>query len=114
MYNKVADSGDVLIQKQRSSIVDTHEPVIAIPLPPSYPQMASPHKSQISPIGHRQGEHRSVSFGLHHVNSVSTAVGYCIMKDTRQPFLRSVSSEPGDDTLPSASLQNSGQLVLIY
>jgi hypothetical protein len=32
VYKKVADSGDVVIEKLGFSIVDTHEPVIAIAL----------------------------------------------------------------------------------
>jgi hypothetical protein len=31
-YNKVADSGDVVIEKQGFAIVDTHETAIATPL----------------------------------------------------------------------------------
>jgi len=34
VYNKVADEGGVVIEKQDFSIVDTHEPVIAMPLHP--------------------------------------------------------------------------------
>jgi hypothetical protein len=33
VYNKDADSGDVVTQEQGFSIVDTHEPAIAIPPP---------------------------------------------------------------------------------
>ena len=32
MYKKVADSGDVVIEKQGFSIVDIHEPALATPL----------------------------------------------------------------------------------
>jgi hypothetical protein len=31
-YNKVVVSGDVVIEKQGFSIIDTHEPAIAMPL----------------------------------------------------------------------------------
>jgi hypothetical protein len=34
VYNKVADSGDVAIQEQRSSTFDRHELAIAMPLSP--------------------------------------------------------------------------------
>jgi hypothetical protein len=37
MYNKVADSGDVVTQKLGFSIVDTHGPVIAMPQSPVFP-----------------------------------------------------------------------------
>jgi hypothetical protein len=34
VYNEVADSGDVVTEKQDFSILDTHEPMTAMPLPP--------------------------------------------------------------------------------
>ncbi len=34
VYKKVADSGNLVIQRQGFSIVDTHEPAIAMPLFP--------------------------------------------------------------------------------
>jgi hypothetical protein len=34
VYNEVADSGDVVTEKQDFSIFDTHEPMTAVPLPP--------------------------------------------------------------------------------
>jgi hypothetical protein len=34
VYKKVADSGDVVIEKQGFSIVDTHGPAIAMPPTP--------------------------------------------------------------------------------
>jgi hypothetical protein len=71
-YNKVADSGDVVIQKQGFSIVDTHEPAIAIPLRFVFLHMdSSPHRNQIFPVGRHQELRRFVSPGLHHITSVS-------------------------------------------
>jgi len=43
VYRLVADSGDVVIQRRRFSIVDTHEPVIAIPLYSSCVHMMVSH-----------------------------------------------------------------------
>jgi hypothetical protein len=74
-YNKVADSGDVVIQEQGFSIVDTHEPAIAIPRFPLrfvFLHMdPSPHRNQIFLVGHRQEVRQFVSPGLHHIASVS-------------------------------------------
>ena len=36
MYKEVADSDDVVTQEQGFSIVDTHEPATAMPLPPFF------------------------------------------------------------------------------
>ena len=75
-YNTVADSGDLVIQKQGFSIVDTHEPAIAIP--PSICLHAidsRPHRNQMFLIGRRQGVRRFVSPGLHHITSVNSHSG---------------------------------------
>jgi hypothetical protein len=73
VYNKVADSGDVVIQEQGFSIVDTHGPAIAIPLPLVfvYSMDSFPHKNQIFPVGRHQEARRFLSPGLHHITSVS-------------------------------------------
>src|SRR6266436_4798802 len=106
VYKLVADSGNVEIQRQRVSIVDTHEPVTAMPLSPSCLHMIDPHpcKNQIFLVGRHQGVRRFVSPGLHHIKS-AVIVGRCIRK-TYLDLVRFVSSESGDDYLPSASLLN--------
>ena len=70
VHNKVADSGDVVIQKQGFSIVGTHEPTIAMPLLSFVRCMIYlwSYRYQIFPIGSRQGVRRFVSLGLHHIN----------------------------------------------
>ena len=74
MYNKVADSGEVVTQEQGFSIVGTHERAIATPLSPvclnaidSYP-----HRNQIFLVGRHQEIRQFVSSGLHQVKSVSS------------------------------------------
>jgi hypothetical protein len=72
VYNKVADSGDVVIQKQGSSIVDTHEPAIAILLSPFwflYGILDISYKNRIYPVERYQEVRRLVSPGLHHISS---------------------------------------------
>jgi hypothetical protein len=77
VYNKVAISGDVVIEKPRFSIVDTHEPVIAMPLSPFCLHIMDsyPHKNQIFLVGRHQEVRRFVSPGLHHIKSVSSHCG---------------------------------------
>ena len=70
VYNKVGDSDDVVIERQGFSILDRHEPAIAMPLSPFclYMRMIdSPlYKNQIFLVGRSQGVSRFVSPGLHH------------------------------------------------
>jgi hypothetical protein len=78
VYNKVADSSDVVIQEQLFSIVDTHEPAIAMH-PHAFLREESDipsYRNQIFPEGYHQGVRRFVSHGLHHITSVS---GHCGM-----------------------------------
>jgi hypothetical protein len=77
VYNKVADSGDVVIQEQDSSIVDTHEPAIAIPLHLVFQKASDidPYKNRICLEGRHQGVRRFVSPGLHDMTSVSNHCG---------------------------------------
>ena len=76
VYKKVADSGDVVIQKRGFSIVDTHEPAIATPLSPFFldTMNSNPHRYRISLIGRHQGVLRFVLSGLH-ITSVSSHCG---------------------------------------
>jgi hypothetical protein len=73
VYNKVGDSGDVVIEKQGLSIVDTHGPAIAI-----YPSLSFhmvdfySDRNQRFQGGRRQEVRRLVSPGLHHIMSVSS------------------------------------------
>jgi hypothetical protein len=72
VYNKVGDSGDVVIQEQGFSIFGTHEPEIAMLLLPSFYTMDPyPHRNQIFLVGRHQEVPRFVSPGLHHITSVS-------------------------------------------
>jgi hypothetical protein len=77
MNRKVADSGDEVIQKQGSSIFDTHEPAIAMHLSPYglYMMDAKSYKNQIFLVGRHQGVYRFVSPGLHHITSASSHSG---------------------------------------
>ena len=77
MYNKVADSGDVVMQERGFSIVDTHEPGIAM-LPLSillHMMNASSYRNQIFLVAGHQGVRRFVSTDLHHTTSVSSYCG---------------------------------------
>jgi hypothetical protein len=70
MYNKVADPGDVVIQKRGFSTFkfDTHELANAMHLYPFLWQEAnvsSSRRSQICLVGRHQGVGRFVSPGLH-------------------------------------------------
>ena len=76
MYNKVADSSDVVIQERGFSIVDTHEPEFAMPLSPfCYMTDTYSYEIQIFPVGHHQEAHLFVPPGLHHITSVSSHCG---------------------------------------
>jgi hypothetical protein len=75
VYNKVADSSDVVIEKLGFSIVDTHEPAIAIPLSLFFHLVYMEYKNEIFPVGRHQGVRRFVSPGLHHIKSVSSYCG---------------------------------------
>jgi len=74
VYKLVADSDDVVIQTRGFSIVDTHEPAIAMPLSPFCIQVIDlcPYRNQIYLVGHHQGVRRFVSPGLHHIKSASS------------------------------------------
>jgi hypothetical protein len=78
VYNKVGDPGDVVIEKQGFSIVDIHEPALAMPLPAVCLQAidSHSHRNQIFLVGHHQEVRRFDSPGLHHITSVSN---YCEM-----------------------------------
>jgi hypothetical protein len=82
MYNKVADSGDVVIREQGFSIVGIHGPAIAMPQLPlcshvikikchEMPVDAYPHRNRIFLAGRRQEVRPCDSSGLHFIISVS-------------------------------------------
>jgi hypothetical protein len=79
VYKKVAGSGGVVIEKQGFSIVDTHEPAIAMPLHAFLQEESDIHislyRNQIFPVGRHQGVRLFVSPGLHHITSVSSHCG---------------------------------------
>jgi hypothetical protein len=77
VYNKVADSDDVVIEKQGFSIFDTHEPAIAKPRSPFclHVTQIDSHRNQIFLVGRHQEVCRFVSPGLHHIMSVSSHGG---------------------------------------
>jgi len=77
VYIKVADSDDVVIQKQGFAIFDTHEPVIAMPVSSFclHTINSYPHRNQIFPKGRHQEVRRFVPLGLHHLTSVSSHSG---------------------------------------
>jgi hypothetical protein len=74
VHNKVADSGDVVIHEQGFSIVDTHEPAIAISLLSLSPRLlmvnTSSHRNQKFLVGPHQEVCRFDSPGLNHIKSV--------------------------------------------
>jgi hypothetical protein len=74
VYDKVADSGDTAIEKQGSSIVDTHEPAIAMS-PSTGCLCMNPYRNQIFQVGPHQRVRPVVSPGLHHITSVSSHCG---------------------------------------
>ena len=86
VYKKVGDPDDVVIEKQGFSIVDTHGPVLAIPLlslcrhPNDSPR---PRRDKIFPVGCHRGVFRFVRPGLHHVTSSEVIAGRRAMKDIR-------------------------------
>src|SRR6266436_8428104 len=86
VYKLVADSGDVLIQRRRFSIVDTHEPPVAMLLSSSCfrKRKSYPYKNQIFLVGRHQGVRRFVSPGLHHIKSVSSHCRTLHKKDIRR------------------------------
>ena len=77
MYKKVADSGDVVIEKQGFSIVDTHGSAIAISLPTFclHAIDSDPHRNQTFLVGRHQEVRRFVSPHLHHIALVSNHCG---------------------------------------
>ena len=85
-YKLVAHSGDVLTQRQHFSIVDTHEPEIAMPLSQFCLHMMDsyPYKNQIFPVGLHQGVRRFVSPCLRHIKSIGTHCGTLHKKYTRR------------------------------
>src|SRR6266849_2534840 len=97
--NKVAVSGDVMIQKLGFSIVDTHEPAVSMPLSSFCIHMEwSSYKNQIFLEGRHQEVRRFVSPGLHHITSVMVIAGCRAMKTyVDSEFVWLVSSKPGDD-----------------
>jgi hypothetical protein len=74
---KVADPDDVVIEKRGFSIVDTHEPAIAMPLLPFslHPIDSNPHRTQKFLVGRHQEVRRFVSPCLHHITLVSSHCG---------------------------------------
>jgi hypothetical protein len=77
VYNKVGDSGDVVIEKQGFSIVDTHGPAIAKSLTPFCSEKIDfyTRRDQICPIGHHREVRRFGSPGLHRITPVSSHYG---------------------------------------
>jgi hypothetical protein len=75
--NEAGDSGDVVIEKQGFSIVDTHEPAIAKSLSPFFSETIDSytHSGQIFPIERRQEVRRFGSPGLRHITLVSNHHG---------------------------------------
>ena len=70
VYKKVGDSDDVVIEKQGFSIVDTHEPAIAISLLSlCLHTIDCPHGNQIFSVGRHRGVFRFDRPGLHHITS---------------------------------------------
>jgi hypothetical protein len=76
VYKQVADPGDVMIQKQGFSIVDTHEPAFAMSFAFGFQVMIHPNRNQIFLEGRHREVRRFVSPGLHHIKLVS---GHCGM-----------------------------------
>ena len=85
MYNKVGDSVDMVIEKQGFSIVDTHEPVLAISLRSlclHRNDSPHPHRNEIFSVGCHRGVFRFVRPGLHHI-TLSVIARCRAMKDIR-------------------------------
>ena len=84
VYSKVADSGDVAIQKPSLSTVGTRVPVIATTLSSfsksgyrtlcRYPDIW-PHRNRILLGGHHLGARRSFPSGLHRMIRIESALG---------------------------------------
>ncbi len=74
------------MQKQCFSIVDTHEPAIAMPLSPFWVQVMEsyPRKNKIFLVGRHQGVRRFVSPRLYHIKSVSGHCGALHKEDIRR------------------------------
>ena len=76
LCNKVADGGEVVIQKQRFAIADRHAPESATT--PSPFLRFDPHQyrnnipREILPVGHHQGGYQLISPGLRRIESVSS------------------------------------------
>ena len=79
VYNKVADLNDVVIENRGVSIVDTHEPAIAMPLSPFCLHTAwldsYPHRNQIFLVGRHREVRPFALPGLHRIMSVSSHGG---------------------------------------
>lgn len=73
-YKKVPDPVDVVIQEQRSSIVDRHEPADANDLSPFcyYMMETNAYRNQIFLIRRHQEVRRFESLGLHRITSVTS------------------------------------------
>jgi hypothetical protein len=84
VYNKVSDSGDEVIEKLGFSIVDTHEPAVAILLPVFFYMVYLEYKNEIFLVGRHQGVRRVASPGLHHIKSVIAGCRNRVMKDLRR------------------------------
>ena len=70
-----------------------------------------PDRNQIFLIGLHQGGSRLVSSGLHRIESVISSRG--IKREAHVGFARFVSSQSGDDYLPSTSLRNANLIKLM-
>ena len=114
MYNKVADSGDVVIQGQGISIVDIHEPAIAMPLPPLFLHAMNryPHRNKIFLIRrHQELRRRSYYITL---RQLVTHLRDVAQQKTYMDPGYVLSSESSENSLPSASLQSGDILRSIY
>ena len=86
VYNKVAVSGDVAIEKQDLSTVDTHGPATAMHVHAILQKESDirSYRNRIFPVGRHQEVCQFVSPGLHHIISVSRhqiIAGCRVMKD---------------------------------
>ena len=81
LYSEVADPGDVVTQKQRVAIFDTHAPAFATPLP-----MLHAHRNQIFRGEQRRGARR-LSLGLHRTSQQSVQAIVEKMYVHRPPFI---------------------------
>ena len=102
MCNKVANSGDVVIQEQGFSIADIHESASAIPLLLfRVNTMDSSCRNQIFPVGCCQGVRRLDSPGLYHITPVSAThrCGMSCNERHTSTLLASVSFLPSPTTI---------------